>query len=400
MGIPHILRNLHNGKLPLKITSLETDVNFSDYKQITNGKLQYIGIDGAVFIHSHIIKNNNNETVNIKKSSIEIGSTILKYIQVILLLFNKFKEVEEEGNVIIHFVVDGLPPRKKNRRAFIDENGNFNYIKQDAYTTMTGEKKHELHKKIIFYLIKYLQPINYNNNKDHQIEITDIFQNTKFTLLTNHKVKPSQRGEGEISLYKMCTALNQKKTDSKNVIISSDSDLLSLILMHDDQNSILILPSVNRHTDIYMTNYNLVKKNLHLESHGQIIKYVLLHFILFGSDYNWGLMTNPNDSKQKIIYETVRYDKDANIDAICRQCPRKRKKKSPKGNNNNDEDNSCLERDHEFLEHFKNLLIYEALCAFMYYYDIQNGSQYIQTFSPCLYINCPDMKHLIPYLNF
>ena len=394
MGVHYLIRNLENinGRLPFRLTfnndEMESDPNIQDYKQIGFGLLQYIGIDGSVIIHSKIIadKNNNNQ-VYIEKSVIEIVETILRYIKSIIIFFNIFNndnDKNEKQNVILHFVIDGKPPCKKNRKKIIDDEGNETY-KLDAYSLMSLEEKRRFHKNIIKVLKEKIMLFN-NDDNDNDSQL----KNYNITLLTNYNVSEDERGEGEIELYKFCQLLNKKRQNNnnnnnnnnqyyKNVIISSDSDLISLMLMHQDSNLVIISP-LNK---IYITNFNLLTKALNLTGEHDVIKFVLLHFIFFGSDYNLGLMTNPNDNKQKVILEGIRNNVN-NINEIGQNCKRKRKR------NNNDD---------KFLENLKNLLIYEAICAFMYYFDINNGAKYLLNYSPRLY-EISVAKSYIPSINF
>ena len=166
MGVHYLIRNLEhiNGRLPFKITfnsennfNMENDLYLESYKEIGTGKLQYIGIDGSVIIHSKIVSDNNNN-VNITKSAIEIVNIIIIYIETIIIFFRHFNKNDEiEKDIIIHFVVDGTPPCKKNRRKIIDDEGNETYIK-DAYSLMSLNDKKKLYKTII-------NKQKYNNDK-------------------------------------------------------------------------------------------------------------------------------------------------------------------------------------------------------------------------------------------
>ena len=399
MGVHYLVRNLeyHGGRLPFKITFnphdnfyMESDAYIEDYKHLGNGNLQYIGIDGSVIIHGKIgsVSNNNNKCtgVDINKSAKQIVNSILTYVKTILIFFHIFEEPQMEKknkpSIILHFVIDGTPPCKKNRRKILDHEGNETYIK-DAYSLMSLEDKKKLHKKIINYLKKSLKIYNENNNNQnnnkHNIE-----------LLTNYRVNVANRGEGELELYKFCHALNQKKISEKkqspkNVIVSSDSDVVAMMLMHGDKNLIIISPLAK---NIFITNYTLLTRALNLTTQMEITKYVLLHFIFFGSDYNLGLMSNPNNNKQNIILDSVKNPSDFPIlNDIGKKCHRKRKL-----NNNNKYGES-------FLQNFKDLLIYEAICAFMYYFEIENGEKFLLEYSPRLY-ESSEAKRYISLINF
>ena len=372
MGVRYLIRNLERvgGRLPFKINNFEGGCSNEeeDYRQIVGlGNLQYVGIDGSMLIHSKIISEKRSR-VYIKRSALEIVKTILNYLEMIIIYFDSFSEKkdDDEKNIILHFVIDGKPPCKKNRRKIIDDEGNETFI-LDAYALMPSEQKEKLHRTIIKYLKRQLS----------------IFKFKKINLLSNYNVDESERGEGEIELYKMCQRLNNDN-NNKNVIVSSDSDLISLMLLHRDTNLVIISPIKQ---SIYITNFTLMTKALNLTTDCDIFKYVLLHFIFFGSDYNLGLMTNPNESKQKVISDAIK-NKINEVDEIGQKCIRKRKL----DNNNNDDDIY-------FLRKFKQLLIYEAICAFMYYFDIQDGVNFFpHLFSA--FIRCSQSEWLYTFITF
>ena len=386
MGVHYLIRNLENinGRLPFKLTfnsnDLESDLYLQSYKDIGSGNLQYIGIDGSVIIHSKIVVDDNNN-VDILKSAQEVANTILSYVQAILIYFNEFNKNNEKNEIILHFVVDGIPPCKKNRIKVIDYEGNEIYIR-DSYSKMPLKHKKKLHKKIVKYIKKSIKIYNKKNKYNEKNKYN------KITLLTNYDMNEKFRGEGEIELYKVCQLLNKREKSGKNVIISSDSDVISLMLMHQDRNLVVISPLSK---NIFITNYNVLTKALNLTSQSEIIKYVLLHFIYFGSDYNLGLMSNPNLSKQRIILDEVKNNNNINtsIDEIGRKCVRKRKRR----------DDDDLDYCENFLQKFKDSLIYEAICAFMYYYKLENGKKYLVDYSPRLY-EISEAKQYIPLLKF
>ena len=362
MGVRYLIRNLENigGRLPFPIEAH----NKKDYKDIVGlGNLQYVGFDGSVLIHSKIISEKRSR-VYIKQSALEIVKTVLNYLEMIINYFDTLGG-NEEKNIILHFVIDGKPPCKKNRRKIIDDEGNETFI-LDAYSLMPSEEKKILHQKIIKYLKRQLS----------------FFKYKKINLLSNYNVDENERGEGEIELYKMCQRLNNNNNNNKNVIVSSDSDLISLMLLHHDTNLVIISPIKQ---SIYITNFTLMTKALNLTTDFDIFKYILLHFIFFGSDYNLGLMTNPNESKQKVISNAIKNNLNK-VDEIGQKCIRKRKLE-------------IQVDDEHFLQKFKQLLIYEAICAFMYYFDTQNGVKYLLDYSPRLY-DIPKAKDYIHLLEF
>ena len=400
MGVHYLIRNLErvDGRLPFKITLndkgnsyFESDMNIDKYKDIGNGNLQYIGIDGSVIIHSKIITDKNK--ILEKESAVAIVDTIMRYIKTVIIFFDIFNTRENINNskkIILHFVIDGKAPCLKNRRKIIDDDGNETY-KKDSYSLMSSKEKHDFHKIIIKYLKKELS-FFFNNNDDYDNNAYyRLFKNIKIELLTNYNINEDKRGEGEIELFKFCQLLNKKNLQEKqsvpykNVIISSDSDVISLMLMHKDKNLVVISPL----NIIYITNFNLITKSLNLTAKNAYFKYVLLHFIFFGSDYNLGLMSNPNNDKQKAILNAI-YDNVNNIDEIGQTFKRRRRKRKYNEDSYDDD---------EFLKNLKNLLIYEAICAFMYYYDIETGSKYLTTYSPRLYEKT-DTKKYISFLNF
>ena len=400
MGVHYLIRNLErvDGRLPFKITLndkgnsyFESDMNIDKYKDIGNGNLQYIGIDGSVIIHSKIITDKNK--ILEKESAVAIVDTIMRYIKTVIIFFDIFSTRENINNskkIILHFVIDGKAPCLKNRRKIIDDDGNETY-KKDSYSLMSSKEKHDFHKIIIKYLKKELS-FFFNNNDDYDNNAYyRLFKNIKIELLTNYNINEDKRGEGEIELFKFCQLLNKKNLQEKqsvpykNVIISSDSDVISLMLMHKDKNLVVISPL----NIIYITNFNLITKSLNLTAKNAYFKYVLLHFIFFGSDYNLGLMSNPNNDKQKAILNAI-YDDVNNIDEIGQTFKRRRRKRKYNEDSYDDD---------EFLKNLKNLLIYEAICAFMYYYDIETGSKYLTTYSPRLYEKT-DTKKYISFLNF
>ena len=400
MGVHYLVRNLEKigGKLPFKITfndDLESDKYINDYKDIGVGILKYIGIDGSVIIHSKISTDTdegNNTKLDMKESASRIVHTILQYIQSIIIFFNYFNnnyyyndddDDDDDKIVIVHFVIDGKPPCTKNRRFFIDEMGN-RKEKKDAYSLLSLNEKDEFHKKIFKFLKDSINAINKNKL---------LGKNLTLKLSSNHKVDYKSRGEGEIELYKVCKRINEKYSNNnnkkpiKNVIISSDSDVISLMLLNKDSNLVVISPLQS----VFITNLKLILKALNFRiDNNDIIKYNLLHFIFFGSDYNLGLMSTPTDSKQQAIIRAIR-DNDNCIDNIGGMFIRRKSKKQKIIND--DDDNNI------FLQKFKIMLIYEAICSLMYYYDLENGIKYLTKYSPRLY-EIPSAKNIIPLITF
>ena len=353
MGVHYLVRNLENkgGRLPFPQTqNNDNNANNSKYRQIGQGELKYIGFDGSVIIHEEVENN-----LGVKENATKIVAIAIQYIEQVVMFFNTYNKI-----IIIHFVIDGKPPCTKNRVEETDK-------KKDAYSTMPACSKKILHNKIIKYLQKKITSIN--NNVEYQLK-----------LITNYNIDENIRGEGEIELYKLCQMINNKKSQHKNVIISSDSDLISLMLMNQDTNLVIISPLKK---NIYVTNYHLITNALNLKNNTQTLQYLLLHFIFFGSDYNLGIISFPDDNKQKIILNAINNGK-SNINDIAQTINRKRKHN---------------EFSTEFLENLKLLLIYEAICAFMYYYDTTNQKDYLLKYSPRLYENSMTKKY-ISFIQF
>ena len=105
-------------------------------------------------------------------------------------------------------------------------------------------------------------------------------------------------------------------------------------------------------------------------------------------------MSNPNNNKQQVILNSVKNNING-IDQIGKKCNRKRKRSKIDDDDDNDGSKN-------FLANFKDLLIYEAICSFMYYYDIKDGKKYLSNYSPRLYENSEAKKYisLINFLHF
>ena len=377
MGIPYLTRRTEdkNARLPLKITfntdpQLETDLYYlDDYRQLGHGCLKSIGIDGSVFIHSYI-KADSEQTpdgkasfnVYINESALEISTKMVEYMKIVLHFFelmNHHKGIQRK--VLIHVVIDGRPPVLKNRKSHTP----------DAYSQMNESDKKTLHDKIILIL------------KERIAEMSSV--ETKLFFLSNKDKK--NRGEGELELYSVCKKINKKyetQNDIKNVIVSSDSDLTALMALEKDERLVIISPTRN---GIYITNLQLMLKGLKLNAE-EFIKYVVLHFIFFGSDYNAGLMSNPTESKQIIIYNAVKNGCD-DINEIARGCLRKLSKVAKKRQ---------AETSAEYLTELKGDLIIEAICSIRYYKSLGDKS-HLTDYSPFIYRK-PDTRRCIPLISF
>lgn len=362
MGVHYLMRNheRYNARLPFRITfsdkdDMEGDCFIEDYKEMGNGEIKYIGIDGSVFIHSYIIS--EADEVDIELSAKKIAHKILEYVKSITYYFNFFNGNNEENAIILHLVFDGKPPVAKNRKL---------RGKPDLYTIMSDQDKKELHDRIVSI-------------------VEEAKDNKRLILLSNKDESDDIRGEGELVLYSLCQKIRDKYRDNANirtVIVSSDSDVVALMLLKRDKNMIVISPTTNQ---IYMTSYNLITKGLKLQD-DQIAKYVILHFIFFGSDYNLGLMTNPNDSKQYVIHQAVKEGWANNVDDVGIKCVRRKNKKQ-----------KITKSDH-YLEKLKKLLIEEAICSILYYTSFGN-KHYLKKHSPLLFRK-DAIKKFIPLISF
>ena len=383
MGVHYLSRhNEHvNARLPLKITfnadlQLETDLYFlKDYEQIGHGRLKSIGIDGSVFIHSHIIAESKqladgkaSFNVYVNKSATEISTKIVEYVKIVLHFFELMNpqyhhhNPADDNNVLIHVVIDGKPPVSKNRR---DQT-------LDAYSQMNKNDKKELHDKLMVML----------NQK-----IIDLSTNTTTNLILLSNKNEKNRGEGELELYSVCKKINKKyqfQNDVKNVIVSPDSDLIALMALEKDAQLVIISPTRN---GIYITNLQLMLKGLQLNA-DEFIKYVVLHFIFFGSDYNAGLMTNPTESKQTVLYQAVKNGCD-DINKIARGCLRKLNKEAKE---------RLRGTSSEYLTELKEDLVIEAICSMRYYKSLGDKS-HLTDFSPFIYQK-PDSRGCVPLLSF
>ena len=386
MGVHYLCRKIErvNARLPMKITFnddpyFETDKDTNDiYRQIRSGCLKSIGIDGSVFIHSHIIADRKKEegdiyTVYIEKSADEISTKIVEYVKIVLYFFEHFAEESTTNikkKVLIHMVIDGKPPAPKNRKNLLTG-------RDDPYSQMDKEDKQKLHKELIALLRKKVADIDINNKYD-------------LILLSNEKEK--NRGEGEIQLYSMCKKINEKYRNNNNdkisnVIISPDSDVIAMMAFEKDYNMVILSPT--RH-GVFITNLALMVNGLKLTL-DEFINYVVLHFIFFGSDYNAGLMTNPTESKQTVLYHAVKKGCD-DLNEIGRGCLRRLNSEKKKRREDIEEDTSS------YLEQLKNDLVFEAICSMRYYKSLGEKSILTEQ-SPFLYRD-EEKKRYIPLISF
>ena len=527
MGVHYLVYHHEHtySRLPLKITFntgddayLETENNINQYKQLASGELKSIGIDGSVFIHSHIIGNkiekdsitesgltylqkdknyllvgdlNDNSlfSINVKCSVTEISNKIIKYVKIICIFYELFfkeencnleanelekaqkvvlnkstenkneivenknkitqnepeiKVTKKKENVILHFVIDGKAPVKKNR--VVSKT-------RDLYTLLQPEQKDYFHRELCNNLKNLVLDFNKNNN------------NFNLIFLSNENRPYENRGEGELALYSFCHEINKKNNYNpklKHVIVSNDSDVVAIMMLRNDPSMVVISPPSGKNRQIYITNNELIRQGLKLTS-VQLISYTILHFILFGSDYNIGLI-NPSENKKSLIYDAIKQGEN-NINEICTKCIKrvikkelgpKKKKINPKKNQldvrkrNRKRENEKEEEEEEkteeeeeeerilkkenvpkeekiiqdkdtsntkrlknkindktinyskdfnqFLSELKTILILEAICSILYYKSLGNET-YLKDYSPLAYLKT-EIKRYKALLTF
>ena len=449
MGVKFLTHNHEkcNARLPFKLTfnstcsKLETDCNYEKYQNMGRGILKSIGIDGSVFLHSYFAseypkqknfgslrkngqvdypgfgiennkfenENNNNNNNNYKVfrnnafidldlSARCVARNILETVNVILSYFEIFNPSEnsfrnftgKSSKIILHLVVDGAPPIKKNRpyRAWCD---------RDAYSTLSRNDKRKLHTQLHYKIEETLK----ENYKYHGIRLLS-------NLLDEH------RNEGEIALYSFCQKVNKKfnhDPNIRNVIVSSDSDVVAMMIFHQDK-TLVVVSKIN--SQIYILNHDTIGSGLNMTDM-ELKLYTMLHFIFFGSDYNLGLVTNPNESKQRIIQLSVK-SQMTDLNAIANQFARrlpagsgvKKKNSNPllsspllsspllssSDSFSFSSKGECLD-----LEQFKICLIIEAMCAAKYYHSL--GDEKFLQMSPKLHtVDNINWRAFIPFLKF
>ena len=136
---------------------------------------------------------------------------------------------------------------------------------------------------------------------------------------------------------------------------------------------------------LYILNYEVMRLGL-VMTDDQLVQYTLLHFLLFGSDYNLGLINYPSEARQRLIGSAVRKGiKDLNT--ICKMVLKR-----------SDNKKQNYSSDHKLIK-LKNDLIIEGLCAALYYHSIGNQN-YLTKYSPLLYINEPAARQSISLLTY
>ena len=183
MGVHYLVYHHEHtySRLPLKITFntgddayLETENNINQYKQLASGELKSIGIDGSVFIHSHIIGNkiekdsitesgltylqkdnnyllvgdlNDNSlfSINVKCSVTEISNKIIKYVKIICIFYELFFKEENcnlEANELEKAQKVVLNKATENKNEIVE---NKNKITQNEPEIKVTKKKGKCH---------------------------------------------------------------------------------------------------------------------------------------------------------------------------------------------------------------------------------------------------------------
>ena len=405
MGVKYLTHHHEkiDARLPFTI-SKEKILNYKDeYAQIGTGVLKSIGIDGSVFLHSYA-----SSEENIIDNAKIIAGRILGIVDKILIFFKKFNKTDND--IILHIVIDSKPPIPKNRKET---------TKQDAYTALSLEDKDNLHKEILKHIecrvekgneevdflanngcafrgkeeakLSDIDPYASMSNDERTTLHENLLEEIK-TCLNNRprirllsNINEENRKEGEIKLFSLCKEINDKYDNDpliKNVIVSSDSDVVAMMNFHFDK-SLVIVSNING--KLYILNHNLILSALKMTDR-ELATYTLLHYVYFGSDYNTGLVSSPTESKQKIIYQSVK-NKINDINVIGKSFVRKRKR--------NEEIKDCKDN---FLTQFKSELIVEALCSILYYVSL-GDEKYLTELSPLLYRK-KKSKMYIPFIEF
>lgn len=370
MGIPKLTHNLQGcgGRISL-MALYEKDSSCRESKIASgiacNGKINSIGIDGAIFLHGH-----TNCEDSIYDNTTKISSVILHYVKSICNFFAHYgRNNGEEGrkeNVKVLFTIDGPPPVKKNRKERDD-----NKDKKLGYGNMSFDEKRQLHLSVIERLKMILHHDRYD-----------------FELQSNHDIE--EREEGEIELIKHA---KEQGKETINVILSSDSDVTAMVILNKMINVVIVTPTC-RNDCPYISNLKSISIGLGM-SYNQLLHYVILHFIFFGSDYNYGLMNCPTSSKKALLYEES-LNESFDIDRIGRRCTRTKVI------------NSVVNYDNEEIKFLKKLLIIEGLCSILYYSSMGKMKHLLtENVSPLIYLNHDKMmgndlniRTLVALINF
>lgn len=427
MGVKYLTHHHEkiNARIPFTIDKNKLSDRAKEYAQIGTGSLKSIGIDGSVFLHSYT--SNDEDIYNNAKIVCDRILGIVERIMAFFQIFNKEKnDNKNNDSIILHIVIDSKPPLPKNRK----EIG-----KKDAYTSLSIDDKNILHKEILQTIesrvdrgnevLKELSSITDSNNtseaegsekNDSQISASfnrdvcyaAMSEDEKTTLHENilnqiqkylynrpyikllSNINEKDRKEGEIKLFSLCKEINEKydyDPSIRNVIVSSDSDVVAMMNFHVDT-SLVIVSNING--KLYILNHALLRSALDM-TEDELITYTLLHYVFFGSDYNLGLVSSPTESKQKVIYQSVK-NKINDINDIGKDFVRKRKRED------DEITKDCKNDANEFLTQFKTELIFEAICSALYYINL-GDERYLAELSPLLYRN-EKSKRYIPFIQF
>lgn len=361
MGVPLLLRNLQddNGRIPLlhdytsphgEKRARETAVRIAK-----KGELNSIGIDESIFLHGHTT---NHDTL--EKNAENIASVIKYYITRICNFFEHYrgeketkeeKRINEKSDIKIFLSVDGPPPVKKNRREVREE-------KLDDYSQMSLEKKLALQLRVRDELRSAL-----SNDEKYNFEIRSNHDSGKAY---------SARDEGEIELIKFAKSQEARTT---NVILSSDSDVTAMVILNKLENIVIVSPK-GASPCPFISDLQSISDGLKL-NHSQLINYVVLHFLFFGSDYNYGLLNCATENRKRVLYK-FSFEENIDINGIGKCCNRT---KIVNGNE---------KVDAEILDCFKKLLIVEAICAVLYYASLGERKDLLIETSPLMYLHCKE----------
>ena len=314
-----------------------------------NNLIKFIGIDGSHFLH-YCINNNNNKKENgssditdIESNAEKISTIIFYYVERVCKIFR----VEKNG-VILYCVTDGYPPVSKNK---------------------IYEKRRDIYKEID---VKKLMKLSFKKLK---IKIKNNLTDITFNFLTNFECNDKDRGEGEIELFKFANdlSINHNNNNDKNIIISLDSDILAMMIFVKNPSIILLTPNFTTNTG-YLYDLNTLSEKLNL-NYDQLINFIILHFMYFGSDYNYGLLNNNSSNSvggyelKTIIYDAVVRSTTLNFYNVLEIA------KLLCNNNNFNEDDCYLNKQY-FLE---------AICAIIYYISLGKNKNILKVKSPLLY---------------
>lgn len=386
MGIPLLTFQIENVNARLPLPSVESYYDDDDNNEFINddcyrnlgnrGKLNSVGIDGAIFLHGHITQkyNEDGQLINndFEAMADEVVGCIIYYVKKVCSFFSMYTTTTTSNMVTCYFVVDGPSPVIKNRSKYRNNNDNNN--NNDLYSKMSLDERDQLHSNVINLLKMRL---------DTQIP----FYN--FDLKSNYEVEYEKRGEGELELIRY--AAKNLHSDTTDVIISTDTDVTAAVILRGLKNIVIVTPKLRKGTTgttgPYMSNLYSLSRGLGLNNE-QLIQYVILHFLFFGSDYNYGLINCATPKKKSILYNACLQSSHLlminNMKALRR--PRRPSQKI-----------------FNFpMDALKNLLIVECLCSIFYYLTLGERRDILTEFSPLLYQNRQkwDLTTFVASINF